>query len=104
MPEEKQKVNTTVSFSGGPVVEDEDVRLLEHGAADGHPLFLPAGEAHAPLGHLGVKAALLLPDELHGILEGGTIIACAPHEELLRTCQVYRDIYNSQMKGAEQYA
>lgn len=38
------------------------------------------------------------------ILEGGTIIACAPHEELLRTCEVYRDIYNSQMKGAEQYA
>ena len=38
------------------------------------------------------------------ILEGGTIIACAPHDELLRTCQVYRDIYNSQMKGSEQYA
>jgi len=38
------------------------------------------------------------------ILEGGTIIACAPHEELLRTCGVYRDIYNSQMKGSEKYA
>lgn len=38
------------------------------------------------------------------ILEGGSIIACAPHGELLRTCQVYRDIYNSQMKGSEQYA
>lgn len=38
------------------------------------------------------------------ILEGGTIIACAPHEELLRTCAVYRDIYNSQMKGSEAYA
>lgn len=37
------------------------------------------------------------------ILEGGTIVACAPHDELLRTCQVYRDIYNSQMKGSEQY-
>nr|MDE7261766.1 ABC transporter ATP-binding protein/permease [Oscillospiraceae bacterium] len=38
------------------------------------------------------------------ILEGGTIIACAPHEELLQTCGVYRDIYNSQLKGSEQYA
>ncbi|MCC8063961.1 MAG: ABC transporter ATP-binding protein/permease [Clostridiales bacterium] len=37
------------------------------------------------------------------ILEGGTIIACAPHEELLRTCPVYQDIYNSQLKGSEQH-
>ncbi|MGN0998477.1 MAG: ABC transporter ATP-binding protein [Faecousia sp.] len=35
------------------------------------------------------------------VLEGGTIIACAPHEELMRTCPVYLDIYNSQMKGSE---
>ena len=34
------------------------------------------------------------------VLEGGTIIACAPHEQLLRTCPVYLDIYNSQMKGS----
>lgn len=38
------------------------------------------------------------------ILEGDTIVACAPHEELLRTCGVYRDIYQSQLKGSEQYA
>lgn len=38
------------------------------------------------------------------VLEGGTIIACAPHEELLRTCGVYQDIYNSQLKGSERYA
>lgn len=37
------------------------------------------------------------------ILEGGTVIACAPHEELLRTCPVYQDIYNSQLKGSEQH-
>lgn len=37
------------------------------------------------------------------ILDGGTIVACAPHEELLRTCPVYQDIYNSQLKGSEQY-
>lgn len=34
------------------------------------------------------------------VLEGGTIIACAPHEQLLRTSPVYLDIYNSQMKGS----
>ena len=36
------------------------------------------------------------------ILEGNTIIACAPHEELLRTCAVYQDIYQSQLKGSEE--
>jgi ATP-binding cassette subfamily B protein len=35
------------------------------------------------------------------ILESGTIIACAPHEELLRTCPEYQDIYYSQLKGSE---
>ena len=35
------------------------------------------------------------------ILEGGTIIACAPHEELMKTCGVYQEIYRSQLKGSE---
>ena len=31
------------------------------------------------------------------VLEQGAIAACGSHEELLKTCQVYRDIYDSQM-------
>ncbi len=33
------------------------------------------------------------------VIEGGTIVACAPHDELIRTSETYRDIYNSQMKN-----
>lgn len=33
------------------------------------------------------------------VIEGGTIIACAPHDELMAACDTYRDIYNSQMKN-----
>lgn len=33
------------------------------------------------------------------VVEGGTIVACAPHDELMRTSETYRDIYNSQMKN-----
>ena len=32
------------------------------------------------------------------VIEGGTIIDCAPHEILLSRCDAYREIYNSQMK------
>ncbi|MBR0085880.1 MAG: ABC transporter ATP-binding protein, partial [Lachnospiraceae bacterium] len=32
------------------------------------------------------------------VIDGGTIIACAPHDELMKTCSVYRDIYDSQLK------
>ncbi|MBE6588732.1 MAG: ABC transporter ATP-binding protein [Ruminococcaceae bacterium] len=32
------------------------------------------------------------------VIEGGTIIDCAPHDELLMRCETYREIYNSQMK------
>ena len=37
------------------------------------------------------------------VIENGTISACASHDELMRTSETYRDIYNSQMKngGAE---
>ncbi len=34
------------------------------------------------------------------VLENGRITACAPHEELLRTSETYREIYRSQMKDA----
>jgi ATP-binding cassette subfamily B protein len=35
------------------------------------------------------------------VLDGGRIIALGNHEELLRSCEVYREIYVSQMKGGD---
>lgn len=35
------------------------------------------------------------------VLENGTVIACAPHNELLRSCETYREIYRSQMKDLD---
>ena len=32
------------------------------------------------------------------VLDGGSIIAFDTHENLLNTCEVYIDIYNSQLK------
>ena len=31
------------------------------------------------------------------ILENGSICACGSHDELLKSCDIYKDIYNSQM-------
>ena len=33
------------------------------------------------------------------VIENGTLIACAPHDVLMETCETYRDIYSSQMKN-----
>ncbi len=33
------------------------------------------------------------------VIENGTIIACAPHDELMISCETYKDIYNSQMQN-----
>lgn len=33
------------------------------------------------------------------VIENGTILHCAPHDELMRTSETYRDIYDSQMKN-----
>lgn len=35
------------------------------------------------------------------VLDGGSICAIASHEELLKTCPVYQDIYDSQLKQTE---
>jgi len=36
------------------------------------------------------------------VLENGTITECAPHEELMRISETYREIYASQMKQTEE--
>lgn len=33
------------------------------------------------------------------VIDGGTIIACDSHEELLKNCDIYQDIYRSQLKA-----
>ena len=33
------------------------------------------------------------------VMENGRIIAFAPHDELMRTCEIYRDIYKTQTEG-----
>lgn len=35
------------------------------------------------------------------VIENGTIIAFAPHDELMATCETYRDIYASQVKNSD---
>lgn len=37
------------------------------------------------------------------VLEKGSVAACGSHEELLRDCSVYRDIYDSQMGKEARY-
>ena len=32
------------------------------------------------------------------VLEGGRIVACAPHDELMQTSPTYREIYASQLE------
>ncbi len=35
------------------------------------------------------------------VLDGGEISACGTHDELMETSEIYRDIYNSQLKGVD---
>ena len=33
------------------------------------------------------------------VMDGGAIVAMGTHEELLKTCDIYRETYESQVKG-----
>jgi ABC-type multidrug transport system fused ATPase/permease subunit len=35
------------------------------------------------------------------VLDGGELVGIGKHEELLESCSVYREIYDSQFKGGE---
>ena len=35
------------------------------------------------------------------VLDGGEMVGIGKHEELLESCSVYREIYDSQFKGGE---
>ena len=35
------------------------------------------------------------------VLDNGGISACGTHSELMETSEIYRDIYNSQLKGVD---
>ncbi len=36
------------------------------------------------------------------VMENGTIASMGSHEQLLKTCAIYREIYESQQKGGEE--
>lgn len=38
------------------------------------------------------------------VLDEGRLAGLGTHEALMNSCEIYRDIANSQMKGSEQYA
>ncbi|MBR0374726.1 MAG: ABC transporter ATP-binding protein [Mogibacterium sp.] len=44
------------------------------------------------------RIATIMRADRIAVLSGGTIIACAPHDELMQTCEEYREIADSQMK------
>lgn len=47
-------------------------------------------------------ASVMRADKI-AVIDNGTIVAFDNHNNLMKTCDVYRDIYNSQMReGAEQ--
>ena len=31
------------------------------------------------------------------VLDNGTVAACGSHDDLMKSCRIYRDIYDSQM-------
>ena len=45
-------------------------------------------------------ASVMRADRI-AVIEGGEIAACGTHKELMASCKVYRDIYNSQLKEGE---
>ena len=46
-------------------------------------------------------AGFAIPGHRIVVLDDGRIDAVGCHDELLRTCEIYREVYESQQKGGE---
>nr|MDD6336403.1 ABC transporter ATP-binding protein [bacterium] len=44
------------------------------------------------------RVASVMGADRIAVIDGGKLCACAPHEQLMRECEVYQDIYRSQMR------
>src|SRR5581483_1305944 len=63
-------LHQTLAFrieSTGRLIENEDCRVLQDGAGDGHALPLPAGKLDAALAHEGAVAFRKTADEVVGV-------------------------------------
>ena len=67
----------------------------EHGLTEGMAAFVPIYRL------LDKLPAVRNISNRIVVLERGRIAACGSHEELLRTCETYREIYDSQMGEEE---
>ena len=68
---------------GGSLVEDQDGRILEHGAGDGDALPLAARELCAPISDVGVIALRQGTDEPVGIRHAGSRLNGFPADPFL---------------------
>uniref|UniRef100_A0A0A8XUT2 Uncharacterized protein n=1 Tax=Arundo donax TaxID=35708 RepID=A0A0A8XUT2_ARUDO len=68
-----QLLRLGVERAGG-LVQQQDRRVLEHGAGDGDPLLLTAGQLQAAITHLGVVAVGQLDDEGVGVSDPGGLL------------------------------
>jgi ATP-binding cassette subfamily B protein len=48
------------------------------------------------------RVASVQDSDLIIVLEGGQIAAAGKHDELLQTSDIYREVYESQVKGGEE--
>ena len=48
------------------------------------------------------RIASVIDADRIAVIENGTIKDCAPHDELMQTSEIYRDVYTSQVKGGEE--
>jgi len=50
------------------------------------------------------RIATVMRADRIAVMDQGRIVGCADHDTLMETCEVYRDIYNSQLKSEEEDA
>lgn len=97
-----QRISVARALAGRPriLVLDDAASALDYATEKALRTALAALEYKPTVFVVSQRTASLRHADKILVLDGGHLVGCAPHEDLLETCPVYREIYDSQFGKA----
>ncbi|MCR5041720.1 MAG: ABC transporter ATP-binding protein/permease [Clostridia bacterium] len=100
---QKQRLTVARALVGAPeiLILDDSASALDY-ATDAAMRSAIAADAHADAVFIvSQRAAGVMNADTILVLDGGAVVGCGKHDELLESCAVYREIYDSQFGSEE---
>ena len=103
---QRQRLTIARALVGNPtlVILDDAASALDFATDARLRQTLHALSPHTTSIIISQRVSSVMDADLIAVLDHGRLVGCAPHAELLKTCQLYREICLTQLRPEEVYA